>query len=249
MKNINSQLFKNERPLFIACLVALLGFLLVTFFRANFHSVDVGVNLWVPSIQSNSLTFFAQGVALIFDTISLVIISLVISGVLFLKNYKAHGLLLLGAMGGDALIISALKTLEHISRPTNAISFDTGFSYPSGHSAGCIVFGGVLAYFAWRHWQSRGSRVVIGVGLGIVIGVVGFDRVYLNVHWLSDVFGGWLVGAFWLLFVILVFRHLIVTGKFQSDKFNLIANVLFALAVVASVLIVVLGLFGFSMVF
>jgi len=249
VKNINSQLFKNERPLFIACLVALLGFLLVTFFRANFHSVDVGVNLWVPSIQSNSLTFFAQGVALIFDTISLVIISLVISGVLFLKNYKAHGLLLLGAMGGDALIISALKTLEHISRPTNAISFDTGFSYPSGHSAGCIVFGGVLAYFAWRHWQSRGSRVVIGVGLGIVIGVVGFDRVYLNVHWLSDVFGGWLVGAFWLLFVILVFRHLIVTGKFQSDKFNLIANVLFALAVVASVLIVVLGLFGFSMVF
>jgi membrane-associated phospholipid phosphatase len=249
VKNTNSQLFKNERPLVIACLVALLGFLLVTFFRANFYSVDVGVNLWVPSIQSNSLTFFAQGVALIFDTISLVIISLVISGVLFLKNYKAHGLLLLGAMGGDSLIISALKTLEHISRPTNAISFDTGFSYPSGHSAGCIVFGGVLAYFAWRHWQSRGSRVVIGVGLGIVIGGVGFDRVYLNVHWLSDVFGGWLVGAFWLLFVILVFRHLIVTGKFQSDKFNLIANILFALAVVASVLIVVLGLFGFSMVF
>jgi len=49
--------------------VALLGFLLLTFVRANFHSFDVGINLWGPSIQSNSLTFFAQGVELIFDTI------------------------------------------------------------------------------------------------------------------------------------------------------------------------------------
>lgn len=249
VKNTNSNLSKTERSLFIVCLISLLGFLLVTFFRANFHSVDVAVNVWIPSIQSNSLTFFAQGVALIFDSISLVIISLVISGVLFLKNYKAHGLLLLAAMGGDALIISALKTLEHISRPTNAISFDTGFSYPSGHSAGCIVFGGLLAYFAWRHWQSKNSRAAIGVGLGIVVGVVGFDRVYLNVHWLSDVFGGWLFGTFWLLFVILVFRQLNVAGKFQSNKFHTIANVLFALAVVVAILIVVLLLFGFSLVF
>ncbi|HEX7482661.1 MAG TPA: phosphatase PAP2 family protein, partial [Candidatus Bathyarchaeia archaeon] len=189
------------------------------------------------------------GIALIFDTISLVIISLLISGVLFLKDYKAHGLLLLAAMGGDALIISALKTLEHISRPTNGISFDSGFSYPSGHSGGCIVFGGLLAYFAWRHWQSKSSRVAIGIGLGLIVGVVGFDRIYLNVHWLSDVFGGWLLGAFWLLFAILIFRQLNVAGKFQSDKFNTIANVFFALAVVAAILIVLLPLFGLSLVF
>ena len=230
MKNTNSQIFKTERPLFIACLVALLGFLLLTFFRANFHSFDVGINLWVPSIQSNSLTFFAQGVALIFDAISLVIISLVISGVLFLKNYKAPGLLLLGAMGGDALIVSALKTLEHVARPTNGIFFDAGFSYPSGHSAGCIVFGGVLAYFAWRHWQSTRSRAFIGAGMGVVVGVVGFDRLYLNVHWVSDVFGGWLFGAFWLSFVILVFRQLKLAGKLESERFDLVANLLYLIA-------------------
>jgi membrane-associated phospholipid phosphatase len=246
VKTTISKLIKNEPTFAIACIVALLGFLIVTIFRANFHSVDVAVNVWIPSIQSSALTFFAQIIALIFDTISLVIISLVISGVLFLKNYKAHGLQLLGAMGGDAVIVSALKTLEHISRPTNAISFDSGFSYPSGHSAGCIVFGGILAYFAWQHWQSKSSRIAIGVSLGLIAGVVGFDRIYLNVHWLSDVFGGWLLGAFWLLFAILIFRQLNMTGKFQSDKFNQVANVLFGLAVVASVLIVVWVLFGFS---
>ena len=229
--------------------MALLGFLLLTFFRANFHSFDVGINLWVQSIQSNSLTFFAQGVASIFDAISLLIISLIISGVLFLKNYKAPGLLLLGAMGGDALIVSALKTLEHVARPTNGIFFDDGFSYPSGHSAGCIVFGGVLAYFAWRHWQSTRSRAFIGTGMGVVVGVVGFDRLYLNVHWASDVFGGWLFGAFFLTFVILVFRQLKLAGKFESDMFDLVANLLYLIAFVVAVFVVLYGLICNSLSF
>jgi undecaprenyl-diphosphatase len=190
------------------------------------------------------LTSFAQGVAVIFDTTSLVIFSLVISGILFLKNYKAQGLLLLGAMGGDALIVSILKTIEHVARPANGIFFDTGFSYPSGHSAGCVVFGGVLVYFAWRHWQSTRSRALVGVGLGAVVGVVGFDRVYLNVHWLSDVFGGWLFGAFWLSCAILVFRLLQVTGRFESERFGLVANWLYVAAVVVSVFVVVLSMFG-----
>jgi undecaprenyl-diphosphatase len=218
--------------------------LLVTLFRANFHQIDVEVNQWIPSIQSATLTFFAQGVALFFDTASLAIFSLIIAGFLFWKNYKAQGLLLLGAMGGDALIVSALKAFEHVARPTNNILFDTGFSYPSGHSAGCVVFVGVLAYFAWRHWQSTLSRALIGVGFGSVVGVVGFDRLYLNVHWLSDVLGGWLFGAFWLSFVILVFRQLQLSGKVESDSFGVAANWLYGVAVVVSVFVVLFSMFG-----
>jgi membrane-associated phospholipid phosphatase len=78
---------------------------------------------------------------------------------LFLKNYKPQGLLLLGAMGGDALIVSIVKTLNQVARPTDAIIADTGFSYPSGHSAGIVVFCGVFAYFAWRHWKGIRLRV------------------------------------------------------------------------------------------
>jgi membrane-associated phospholipid phosphatase len=245
VKTTISKLAKTDFAFAIVCLVALLGFLIVTIFRENFHSVDVAINLWIPSIQSSAPMFFAQVIALIFDTTSLVIISLAIAGFLFLKNYKAHGLLLLVAMGSDALIVSVLKTLEHVARPPNQIFLDNGFSYPSGHSAGCIVFGGVLAYFAWRHWQNKSSRIVISMGLGMVVGVVGFDRIYLNVHWLTDVFGGWLLGAFWLLFAILIFRQFNVEGKFLSDKFNLVANGLFGLAVAASVLIFVRTVFGF----
>jgi membrane-associated phospholipid phosphatase len=234
----------KERGLFIVCLVFFLGFLLVTVFRTSFHSIDATVNLWVPSIQSGVGTFFAQAVELIFDTTSLVILSLVIAGILFWKNYKPQGLLLLVAMGGDALIVAAMKAVEHVARPTNRILFDTGFSFPSGHSAGCIVFGGLLAYFAWRHWQSMRSRSLIGGGLGMVVGVVGFDRVYLNVHWLSDVLGGWLFGAFWVSFVILVFRYLQSAGGFEGERFGLVADLVYVGAVVVSVFVVLLSMFG-----
>ena len=221
-----------------------MGFLLVTVFRTSFHSIDVAVNLWIPSIQSGAGTFFALAVALIFDTTSLVILSLVIAGILFWKNYKPQGLLLLVAMGGDALIVAVIKAVEHVARPTNRILFDTGFSFPSGHSAGCIVFVGVLAYFAWRHWQSTRSRALIGGGLGAVVGIVGFDRVYLNVHWLSDVLGGWLFGAFWLSLVILVFRYLQSAGRFEGERFGLVADWVYVGAVVVSVFVVLLSMFG-----
>jgi undecaprenyl-diphosphatase len=227
-----------------ACLTFLLCFLLLTLFRTTFHSIDSAVNLWIPSIQSDMLTTIAEGIAVIFDTTSLVIISLVISGVLFLKNYKAQGLLLLGAMGGGALIVSTLKALEHVARPTNNILFDNGFSYPSGHSAGCIVFGGVLAYFAWRHWQSMRSRALIAMELVAMVGVVGFDRVYLNVHWLSDVFGGWLFGAFWLSFVVLVFRQFRMGRKVESERFSVVANWLYVVAVIVAVFVVLFSMFG-----
>ncbi len=215
--------------------------LLLTLFRPSFHAVDVSINLWIPSIQSDIASIFAETIALIFDTTSLVLISLLISGALFLKNRKPQSLFLLGAMGGDALIVETIKILNHVTRPTNGILLDTGFSYPSGHSAGVVVFGGVLVYFAWRHWRSKRPRALIGTGLVVLVGIVGFDRLYLNVHWLSDVLGGWLFGVFWLSLVVLLFEQMEVAGKFQFERFDLVANLLFIVAIVVSVLVVLSG--------
>jgi FtsH-binding integral membrane protein len=61
---------------------------------------------------------------------------------------------------------------------------------------------------------------------------------------LSDVLGGWLFGAFWLLSALLVFRLLQVTGVFESKRFGLAGNWLYVAAVVVSVFVVVLTMFG-----
>jgi undecaprenyl-diphosphatase len=223
-------------------LVFFISFLLLTSFKPSFHALDINVNLWASSIQSPFATILAEGIAFAFDTTSLVIISIVICAILFLKNRKPLGLLLLGAMGGEALLVAIIKNLDQVARPTNGLLPASGFSYPSGHSVAVVVFGGVLAYFAWRHWHSTRSRVGIGVGLGVLVGVVGFDRLYLNVHWLSDVFGGWLCGAFWLSFVLLVFGGLELAGTFRSERFGVVADWLFVASVAVAVLVIAMSL-------
>jgi membrane-associated phospholipid phosphatase len=223
------------------CITFLLAFLTLALLRSSLHPVDAAVNAWMPTIQTPAVTVFMEGVAFVFDTTSLVFISVAVSAVLFLKHRKDYGLFLLGAMGGDALLVTIIKTVDQVARPANGIVVDNGFSFPSGHSAGVVVFVGMLAYFAWRQWSSKPIRAGVAGVYGALIVIVGFDRVYLNVHWLSDVFGGWLFGAFWLSFVILLYGWFERRGSFRWKKFDRVANVLYVGAVAVAVLVAVSG--------
>ncbi len=116
-------------------------------------------------------------------------------------------------MGGDALIISIVKNLVESPRPSNGLVFSSGFSFPSGHTAGSIVFCGALAFFAWQHWKNVRARASIGIGAVAVSSAVGFSRIYLNVHWFSDVIGAGMLGVFWLFGAVLVFNLLQDRGE------------------------------------
>ncbi|MCW4046312.1 MAG: phosphatase PAP2 family protein [Candidatus Bathyarchaeota archaeon] len=170
-------------------------------------AVNASVNSWAVTIQTSSFTVIAKGIAVIFDTESLLVVSLAVAAILFALHYRRGSVLLLGAMAGDALLVEVTKTLVHSPRPTNMLVPDTGYSFPSGHATASIVFFGILTYLAWQRWNSSKVRAVTG-GLGVAMGVlVGFDRIYLNVHWFSDVVGGYLLGAFWLTFAIAAFHY------------------------------------------
>jgi undecaprenyl-diphosphatase len=235
----------NKKTLLFVCAVFLMAFLLVTFFRGSFHSFDIRVNVWIPSIQSSPLTIINEGIAAAFDSTSLVLFSLIIAGYLFFKNYRAEGLLLLGAMGGDALLVSVVKGIVQSPRPLNALVVASGFSYPSGHVAGSIVFCGSLAFVAWRHWKNKRTHAIVGTIVVAVSWVVGFNRIYLNVHWFSDVLGAGMLGIFLLSSAILVFQFLQDRAKFDSERFRSFFWILFILATIISVFIVVYSLLGY----
>jgi undecaprenyl-diphosphatase len=222
--------------------VILISFLFVTLFRPSFHSIDVSINMWIPSIQSRPLTLIATGLAFTFDTPILVLVSLVIASYLFFKNFRAEGLFLLGAMGGDALFVSVFKSVIEFPRPLNGLEFASGFSYPSGHTAGSLVFCGSIAFLAWEQWNTTRAHASIVVGAAAVTSVVGFSRLYLNVHWFSDVIGATMLGIFWLSLAVLVFKLLGDAGKFEGSRFRLVSLPLFVVAVVIAVLVAVISL-------
>ena len=195
----------NSRKLLV-CLAFLAAFVLVLYFREAFSAVDLAVNGWVPSIQSAWVTTAAIGIAYAFDTYSLVAASVIIACYLFYKNYKLESLFLLGAMGGGAVLVAGFKAIVQSSRPVNGLVVDSGYSFPSGHTVGSIVFCCLLAFFAWQQWKTIKPRILISALTVTIISIVGFDRIYLNVHWFSDVLGGCLLGLFWLTFSIVLYK-------------------------------------------
>jgi undecaprenyl-diphosphatase len=208
---------RGLRTLLAISLVFLVCFLLLAVFRSGFASLNLSVNIWAASINNNgSFTILAKGLSLIFDTTALAIMSVAVASILLAKNYKRYSLLLLSSMLGDAILVLAFKTLIMSQRPLNEIILETGYSFPSGHVTGCVVFFGVLTYFAWKRWTTLNAKIVTsGLYIAITV-VVAFDRIYLNVHWLSDTIGGVFLGAFWLLLCFFVFEYLALNQRFKT---------------------------------
>jgi undecaprenyl-diphosphatase len=194
--------------------------------------INLSINLWSDSINKGFFTLTAQIISIAFDTIALAILSFVVAIFLFVLHYKRYSLLFLGAMAGDTFLVELFKTIIMSPRPLNGLIVASGYSFPSGHTMSSLVFFGVLTYFVWKNWGSVKIKALTG-GFYITITVlVGFDRIYLNVHWFSDIVGSIFLGAFWVTLCILLFKYLVSCGKIQrflsqdvkSKKNNLLQN-------------------------
>jgi undecaprenyl-diphosphatase len=190
-------------------------FLVTAIFKDSFYAVNLDVNVWAASVNSGAFTLTAKVISIVFDTTVMLALCLVVAFSLFILHRKRYSVLLLGAMAGDALLVQTLKTVIMSPRPPNEIIFQTGFSLPSGHTTASVVFFGVLTYFAWMNWKSRKVKVLTSGCYFFVVALVGFDRIYLNVHWFSDIVGGVFLGAFWLSFCIFTFKYAISNGRGQ----------------------------------
>jgi undecaprenyl-diphosphatase len=203
----------------VICVVFLVGFVLFSVFRAHFQSIDDTVNLWASTIHTNTMTLIAKGIHYAFDTVIITVAALIVASFLLIKNHKTKSLLFIAAVGGNALFVAAIKTITHVARPENQLLNDASFAYPSGHCASVIVFVGLLTYYAWLKWSnSQNTKMLTAAIFSLVTIFVCFDRIYLNIHWLSDVIGGCLLGAFWLSFCIIFYEHLKInnTGEIEN---------------------------------
>ena len=107
----------------------------------------------------------------------------------------------LAAFAGGGLLDVVLKLVIRRPRPPGAAAFLQHFSwsFPSGHAMASLIGYGMLAYvltLLWIHHRSAQIAVVLGAALLII--AIGFSRLYLGVHYFSDVVGGYAAGVLWL---------------------------------------------------
>jgi membrane-associated phospholipid phosphatase len=104
-------------------------------------------------------------------------------------------------------ISEAAKAVVGRERPPVSgalIALPSSHSMPSGHAFSTLVFISLLTYVAWLALRGpvarpgRGASVAVGIVAAVVIGLIGVSRVYLGVHWFSDVIGGWCLGGAWV---------------------------------------------------
>ncbi|MDB4979862.1 MAG: hypothetical protein JWM82_614 [Myxococcales bacterium] len=119
---------------------------------------------------------------------------------LLVRGRPARALYLIGTAGGGALLNVALKHHFQRARPALAemLQRANGYSFPSGHAMGATVVLGALAYLALDvlpTWRQKSAAISVGATLSVAIAA---SRVYLGVHWLSDVGAGAAAGLLWL---------------------------------------------------
>ena len=145
-----------------------------------------------------TLTFIGSPLLLV-PTVSLAAL------ILWIRRFRRDAVFLLLGLGGSGLLDAALKLHFKRVRPDVPWAFvaEHSFSFPSGHSVGAVVLYGTLTYLLWSHLRTVWLRaVVITTALLLVIGI-GLSRVYLGVHYPTDIAAGYAVGLIWLTPMIL----------------------------------------------
>ncbi len=205
----------NTRLLVLISVLSIVCFLLIAYSRGLFDDLNMWVNAWATGIQAGGLTDAANIVSYVFDTTILLAITLPIAGLLIFRRHTGEALLLLGAMGSDALLLNISKTVVISPRPLNGLILEQSNSFPSGHVTSTIVFFGMLTYFALQNRKTLSKLCLAAVTPALAV-IVAFDRLYLNAHWLSDVLAAPFLALFVLVTSILVIEHL--TGWYARRR-------------------------------
>ncbi|MGP4075461.1 phosphatase PAP2 family protein [Halobacillus sp. K22] len=117
------------------------------------------------------------------------------------------GIYFIISMGGVSLLTKGLKSMFNRSRPEFLGGYDgSTSSFPSGHASGAMVFYGFLFYLIAISGLNKIWKWLINGLLALITGLIGLSRVYLGVHYFTDISAGFLLGLLWLMICIAAYE-------------------------------------------
>ena len=159
------------------------------------------------NIISKTLTPIVNFITNLGGVIYFIIIS--VGALILVKNRKISLAISLNIALG-ALLNKVVKHLIQRERPTEEIRLieESGFSFPSGHSAVSMIFYGFMIYLVNKYIKNKYLKLFFTILLSALIILIGLSRVYLGVHYITDVLGGFLIGVMFLIVYISAYQKL-----------------------------------------
>ena len=211
-KTIN---YIKEKKKNLILITSLILFIFVTYFifSNKITYLDSQVHSYILGIRNKNLTSILITITNVSSAYALIVISILL--LLIIKEKKIPLLISLNLIYSYTLNIIA-KAIFTRPRPIgiNLIE-ESGFSYPSGHSMVSMAYYGFIAYIIYKKQTNKLIKTIIIISLILTILLVGFSRIYLGVHYLSDVIGGFLLSTFYLMIFI---KNIKLEKKWSYEK-------------------------------
>jgi undecaprenyl-diphosphatase len=163
--------------------------------------IDVSLLEWFHRHQTSLGVTIFEAITWLGSPVVIIMLGLIVSAVLASRRRWIPLLSWVLALAGDGVLETVLKHAIHRPRPIYASAFLHGgsFSFPSGHAMGSLVAYGMCAYLLVTFWTERSSTQILVSGAAVVLIVaIGLSRLYLGVHYFSDVVAGYAAGTVWL---------------------------------------------------
>lgn len=163
-------------------------------------AADARAQQIAQAIQTPWLTALIRAVTVVGNPSTITVLTVVVVVVLLMRGSRRRLAMFLATMTGGPLLNTLLKMYYQRARPSGpSLVHASGYSFPSGHSMGSMLFFGSLAYVVYftTEWP-RPVRLAAAALCLVLVVLVGGSRVYLGVHYLSDVVAGFAAGLCWI---------------------------------------------------
>ncbi|MFB1082649.1 phosphatase PAP2 family protein [Jeotgalibacillus sp. JSM ZJ347] len=185
-------------------------------FMIDQHAAEFAESIATPGVTAFFAFITELGSVWALTTGSIIMIAVL---AYFYNRKKWRIIYFVIAMGGISILITGLKAAFGRDRPNLIEQYDgTGYSFPSGHSTGPIVFYGFIIYLVLRSRMNKLGKWIINIALGTLILLIAFSRLPLGVHYFTDVIGGLTLGLTWLVTCIAILEITLWRSGLKKKK-------------------------------
>jgi undecaprenyl-diphosphatase len=203
-------------PALILCIGfgLLFVYIATTISNKSIAHFDTSIIRFVQGMETPWLTSIMKFFTTLGNTKSVIGIALIAFVLLYFAfRYRQQAFLFIIIIGGTVVLNALLKNYFKRERPEiHRIMNANGFSFPSGHSMIAFSLYTIIVYIAWRNVKTGLSRTLLILFAAFMILMTGISRIYVGVHYPSDVVGGFAASGLWVTFAIIVY------GAYQNPR-------------------------------